>query len=259
MKKIDAAIGCLREELHWFGDNYIALEALRKLLRRDDTSSMNFNQVDPEVGNLLKRVSNYTMLPKDRLFSLYNLAKKVCLDDYPGNFVECGVWAGGSSVVLATAIKRFSKRKRVLYAFDSFEGMPRPTDQDKSLGIHAEEMGWGTGTCSASESCLAEISAECNVMDIIVPVKGYFKETLPVWKEVIGPVAFLHMDADWYGSTKAILENLYDQVISGGYIQIDDYGHWEGCRQAIIEFETLRGVSFDLNQIDYTSHWLQKK
>jgi len=67
------------------------------------------------------------------------------------------------------------------------------------------------------------------------------------------------MDADWYGSTKAILENLYDQVISGGYIQIDDYGHWEGCRQAIIEFETLRGVSFDLNQIDYTSHWLQKK
>ncbi|NJL67424.1 MAG: glycosyltransferase [Microcoleus sp. SM1_3_4] len=52
---------------------------------------------------------------------------------------------------------------------------------------------------------------------------------------------------------------LYDIVVSNGIIQVDDYGHWEGCRKAVHDFEKLRGESFELHQIDYTGVWFKKK
>jgi hypothetical protein len=66
------------------------------------------------------------------------------------------------------------------------------------------------------------------------------------------------MDGDWYQSTLDILENLYDSVVAGGRIQIDDYGHWEGCRRAVHDFEAARGLSLKLNRIDYGGVWFVK-
>jgi predicted O-methyltransferase YrrM len=68
----------------------------------------------------------------------------------------------------------------------------------------------------------------------------------------------LHMDGDWYESTKAILNNLYDHVVNDGFVQVDDYGYWEGCRKAIHEFESLRKIKFDINNIDGTGVWFQR-
>ncbi len=56
------------------------------------------------------------------LFALFTLAKKVCTDDISGNFVECGVAAGGSTALLAYVIKRYSKRQRTLFACDERYG-----------------------------------------------------------------------------------------------------------------------------------------
>jgi hypothetical protein len=86
-------------------------------------------------------------------------------------------------------------------------------------------------------------------------VKGYFQDTLPRKKDEVAPIALLHMDADWYESTKTILDNLYDFVVPDGFIQVDDYGHWEGCRQALHEFESIRKTNFKLNAIDYSGVW----
>jgi hypothetical protein len=66
------------------------------------------------------------------------------------------------------------------------------------------------------------------------------------------------MDGDWYSSTREVLENLFDQVITGGRIQIDDYGHWEGCRRAVTEFEKTCGLKFEITQIDETGVWLTR-
>ena len=67
------------------------------------------------------------------------------------------------------------------------------------------------------------------------------------------------MDGDWFSSTMCVLENLYDAVVPGGRIQIDDYGFWEGCRKAVDEFTLRRGLTFDLTKIDATGVWLVKK
>lgn len=230
------------------------------------THLMNYRVSDRAIDNseqefqeILSIVRPYTLLSYERLFSLYSLAKKVCLEDITGNFVECGVYKGGGSALLATVIKRYTLRPRFVYAFDTFEGMPDPSDADLHQGIPANQTGFGAGTLGAPiRENLDKICQLLDVQSIIKPVPGLFCETLPLYREQIGDIAFLHADGDWYDSTLDIFNNLYDNVVSLGMIQIDDYGHWEGCKKAIHEFEKLKQESFRLHQIDYTGVWFRK-
>ena len=66
----------------------------------------------------------------------------------------------------------------------------------------------------------------------------------------IGPIAILRLDGDWYASTKICLEHLYDQVVSGGFVIVDDYGTYEGCRKAVDEFLAARGLHVFLSHVD---------
>ena len=67
-------------------------------------------------------------------------------------------------------------------------------------------------------------------------MKGWFAETLPRWSGWIGEIAMLHLDADWYQSTIECLEYLYPQLVAGGLLILDDYGHWDGCKVACQEY-----------------------
>ncbi len=79
-------------------------------------------------------------------------------------------------------------------------------------------------------------------------IKGWLQDTLPM--TIIGDIAVLRLDGDWYESTKCCLENLYDNVVSGGSIIIDDY-QLKGCKLAVHEFVLDRKVdvnmTFDAN------------
>ncbi len=223
-------------------------------------SSKSSRQTSPaDFEKILSIVRPYTLLSESRLFSLYYLAKQICVENLPGNFVECGTCKGGSAALLAFAIKHYSQIPRVLYAFDTFEGMPAPTEIDQHQGIPANLTGFGEGTLKApiSEN-LDKICELLQVRDIVVPVKGLFAQTLPKYKSAIGSIAFLHADGDWYESTMDIFNTLYDSVIPKGFIQVDDYGHWEGCKQALHDFEMMKGESFSLHIIDETGVWFQK-
>ncbi len=224
-------------------------------------SSKSSVQTSPaNFKNILSIVRPYTLLSESRLFSLYCLTKQICVEDLPGNFVECGTCKGGSAALMAFVIKHYSRRPRVLYAFDTFEGMPAPTAIDKHQGIPANLTDFGEGTLKAAISeNLNKICELLQVKDIVVPVKGLFAETLPPYKSAIGSIAFLHADGDWYESTMDIFNTLYDSVIANGLIQVDDYGHWEGCKQAVHDFERMKGESFSLHTIDETGVWFQKK
>ncbi|MEG3850568.1 TylF/MycF/NovP-related O-methyltransferase [Microcoleus sp. herbarium19] len=209
--------------------------------------------------NILSIVRPYTLLSESRLFSLYCLAKQICVKDLPGNFVECGTCKGGSAALIAFVIKHYSRRPRVLYAFDTFEGMPAPTEIDRHQGIPANLTGFGEGTLKAAISeNLDKICELLQVRELVVPVKGLFAQTLPKYKSAIGSIAFLHADGDWYESTMDIFNTLYESVIPKGFIQVDDYGHWEGCKQALHDFEKMKGELFSLQIIDETGVWFQK-
>ncbi|MFB2897718.1 TylF/MycF/NovP-related O-methyltransferase [Aerosakkonemataceae cyanobacterium BLCC-F50] len=212
-----------------------------------------------EFLEIVTAIRPYTLLGEARLFSLYSLAKKVCIEDIPGNFVECGSCKGGAAALLAFVIKRYSLRPRLLYACDTFEGMPDPTEVDIYNGIPANLTGFGVGTLKAPiAENIKSICKLLNVEDIVVPVKGLFAETLPQYKSEIGNIALLHADGDWYESTMDIFNTLYDSVVPNGLIQVDDYGHWDGCKKALHDFERLRGEQFNLHRIDYTAVWFKK-
>jgi len=217
-----AAVEALKEELRFFPDDTAAKNRLMTLQREHLLPNVD---ADPEFHKLYEVIRPYTMVWPARLQNLYKLAREVCEQDVPGQFVECGVAGGGTSALLAAVISAHSKRPRVLYAFDSFQGMPAPGAEDIHEGQEAENTGWGTGTCSAPETSLLTVCSKLGVEKLVKPVKGWFSETLPVWKKQIGGIAFLHIDGDWYSSTLDVLNNLYNQLERGASIQIDDYGY----------------------------------
>ena len=212
-----------------------------------------------EFQTILHVIRPYTLLSTERLFSLYSLTKKVCINEIPGNFVECGTYKGGSAGLMAAVIQKYSRQPRFLYAFDTYEGMPEPTSADISKGISAESAGYGAGALKAPiEENLRQVIEKLGVNDIVIPVKGLFADTLPLSRQEIQDIALLHADGDWYESTMDIFTLLYAQVHGNGFIQIDDYGYWDGCRKAIHDFERSQKIKFHLYPIDDTGVWLNK-
>jgi cephalosporin hydroxylase/SAM-dependent methyltransferase len=246
-----------KEELRYFPDHPQAAALFENLMRRHFPTP-------PAVGDdffktVHRAVRRFTMLSDARLLSLYQRTRLVCELDIPGDLVECGVAAGGGSALIAATMARHTKRPRKLYSCDTFEGMPEPTGHDVAHGVDAEASGWGTGTCSAPEGSLREVCEKLGVASHVVAVKGLFKDTLPgLAAQLQDGIAMLHMDGDWYESTRDILVHLYDRVQPRGFIQIDDYGHWEGCRRAVHEFEEQRGFEFAIQVIDNTGVWTQR-
>ena len=87
-------------------------------------------------------------------------------------------------------------------------------------------------------------------------VPGLFQDTFPSVR--IPQIALLNIDADWYESVKLCLESFYNAVVPHGFISIDDYGAWPGCRRAVDEFFQSRELSVSLQPVDDAAHWLQK-
>ena len=249
------AIEMLKEELRLSPKNEKAGILLDKVKQNRKFLAINLSS---DLSEIYEKIAPFTMLSIERLQALLDGAKNICLKNTHGNFVECGVAAGGSSALLAWAIKKYSLQPRLVYCFDTFEGMPEPLKEDAHAGIPANKTGWGKGTCSAPIESLETVAALLGVSDLIRPVKGLFQEMLPLNKVKIGAISLIHLDGDWYDSTKAILDNLYDQTADSAYFQVDDYGYWQGCRKAIQDFMNKRNLRFDMNRIDGTGVWFIK-
>jgi hypothetical protein len=215
---------------------------------------------DPGQRRVLKLVAPYTMVAPPRLMNAWDLVKRVEAAGLPGAIVECGVFKGGTSGVMAAA----SSSAREIWLFDSFEGLPQPTEAD-GLKAHEYANGRSTGALSAIDQCVGPLASVQELFFDVLRVdprrvqirKGWFQETLPEARHEVGPIAVLRLDGDWYESTRVCLENLYDLVPSGGFVIIDDYGYWEGCRRAVDEFLAARQLKVELVAVDDTGVWWQ--
>jgi hypothetical protein len=198
---------------------------------------------------LILSVKDYTAVFVPRLAALHGLCKQIDESSVPGDVVECGVYNGGSAALIASLTCRQSRR--AIWLFDSFEGLPQPTDKD---GAKARSCVWW---CHGDLSKVKEIFRKLRIPASQVHiVKGWFHDTLP--SVDIQDIALLHVDADWYESVRLCLDTFYDRVRPGGFIVIDDYGHWEGCRRATDEFLARREIDVELTRVDYTGRYFQK-
>ena len=199
---------------------------------------------------LVYKVRGYTAVFVPRLVALYKLSEEINQRSMPGDIVECGVYNGGSAAIMASLCEK-SPVSRNVWLFDSFEGLPKPTDEDGAEAPAYE--GWCHGDLSKVREVLRKLHIPESRVHI---VKGWFQDTFP--KVEIPKIAILHIDADWYESVKLCLEKFYDSVPPGGYIVLDDYGDWEGCRIATDEFLSKRAPDVKLIQVDYTGFYFQK-
>lgn len=189
-------------------------------------------------------VKPYSMVGIAGLLATYDITMSIERDRIEGSFVECGVAKGGCSALMAIVASRH-KSGRKTWLFDSFEGLPEPTKEDPD----PEECVLKEGSCLAAydEVEMLLFSRLGLDKDNVLMVKGWFQDTLAESRGKVGSISLLRLDADWYESTKCCLENLYDDVVGGGYIVIDDYGCLVGCKKAVDDF--LRDNNVDVTLI----------
>lgn len=215
--------------------------------------------MDGDVVETIKRVRDYTMTTPERLNGLCEAVRYVVSAGIEGDMVECGVWKGGSMMAVAESLTRFDDTDRHLHLYDTYTGMSQPTDKDVSLvGQNAVEhyetemsddpnASWCGSSLDQVRAAMAQTDYPS---DLIHFVKGKVEETIP--QHIPEKIALLRLDTDWYESTKHELNHLFPRLVDGGVLIIDDYGHWEGARQAVDEYIAENNVAIMLNRLDYT-------
>jgi hypothetical protein len=170
------------------------------------------------------------MVSVPRLENLYKRVTEANRLNFPGDIVECGCWHGGSGAIMGAACLN-AGLKRDIWLFDSFRGLPPPGDNDGQYEHDFFYDGWCKGDTEKVREIFQRVGVPSENLKI---VPGWFQVTLP--KVPIEHIAVLHVDADWYESVKLVLETLYHRVVPGGFVIIDDYYVWPGCKQAVDEF-----------------------
>ncbi len=199
---------------------------------------------DPEFRVLAERVRAFSMTSYERMHALYQAVDFIERAAIPGAIVECGVWRGGSMMLVAHRLLALGRTDRDLYLFDTYEGLPRP-DETKDVDVWGNRAidGWLPRQTSEESSHWAEASLEdvrANILSTGYPeerlhfVKGMVERTIP--DGAPPDIALLRLDTDWYASTKHEMEHLFPRLARNGILIIDDYGHFEGARQAVDEY-----------------------
>jgi hypothetical protein len=232
----------------------------RRRLREQTADRQAMNSIDDEAGRIVEAVSDRTMTGTVKLFGLIEALRYIHRAGVPGEIVESGVWRGGSMQAAALTLQSCGDTERELHLFDTFEGMPPPSESDVRLkdGRTAKDLLdesdrdkriWAIATLDDVKQGMAETGYPA---EKIFYHQGRVEETIP--GEAPERIALLRLDTDWYESTRHELNHLYDRLSPGGVLIIDDYLYWEGARRATDEWleetgRTLFLVPLELGRI----------
>ncbi|MBE9178701.1 class I SAM-dependent methyltransferase [Oculatella sp. LEGE 06141] len=200
------------------------------------------------IASLIEQVRSHTLLSEGRLKNLIRICQYLNNQRIEGDIVECGAFKGGSAAVLS----QFMGDRR-LWLYEGFQGMPQTTERD---GEDAKQY---IGECAASPNDVHEVMQRVGTSSERYIIKaGWFSDTF----QEDGPtkVALLHCDADWYSSVTEVLEKFYPLVPNGGCTVLDDFGYWEGCREAFYDFCVRHSEKPLLERIETDqAYWVKGK
>jgi O-methyltransferase len=246
--------------------------ALGRLRRRTEPPTPGFSSPDEELATLtradrriVEQARPYTMTSVARLTALIDAVRYCVRREIPGAFVECGVWRGGSILAMILSLEDMDRRDREIYLYDTFEGMTQPTERDVSPHDGPALEAWRKAQTRASrpwpEFFDRDVFSEDDVRAMLLEtgypperlhfVRGPVEETLPA--RAPGEISLLRLDTDWYESTRCEMEHLYPRLSPGGVLIVDDYGHWQGARDAVDEYLAAHDEALLLSRVDYTA------
>ncbi|PEF21911.1 TylF/MycF family methyltransferase [Bacillus pseudomycoides] len=224
-----------------------------------DLHNFQFNHttVDPEkhrMGEIWPKIA-HSMIGRVRMDNLQMCMETVLKDNVEGDFIETGVWRGGSCIFMRGFLKVHGIANRKVWLADSFQGLPTVNEEkypnDRLLNwIH---------TIDYLRVSLEEVQNNFRKYDLLDEnvrfLKGWFKDTLPT--APIEKLSILRLDGDLYESTMDSLTNLYNKVSNGGFIIVDDYFS-PPCEAAVTDFRREHGIQASLIQIDNQSVYWRK-
>lgn len=196
-----------------------------------------------------------TMIGLRRLDNLEDCITDVLRRDVPGDLIETGVWRGGATIFMRAVLKAYGDADRVVWAADSFEGLPPP--DPATYPADEGDKHWQKSQLAVSLDDVRDNFARYGLLDDRVRfLVGWFRDTLP--DAPIERLSILRLDGDMYESTIVALRALYPKLSAGGYVIVDDYGAVKGCRAAVEDFRSECGITDALHEIDWSGVFWQR-
>lgn len=173
----------------------------------------------------LKMVASSTLVDEIRLYELWSLAGQ--LARVPGDFLEVGVWRGGSAALIATRLLQVGATDRQTILCDTFTGVALAGANDSSYvgGEHAD----------TSIATVEELFKRCELPAPTIQVGVFPRDSLPRIKSRC--FSLVHIDVDVYESALNATEAIWARMSAGGVVVFDDYGFvkTQGVRRAVDE------------------------
>ncbi len=160
--------------------------------------------------DILKKISDHTLVSEDRCFTIHMFSKHC--RHLEGDFAECGIYKGGTAYLISLILKDNSNHQKTLHLFDTFSGMPKSANEDKS---HHKEGDYQDISVEAVKDFLSDYS-------FVEFHPGLIPDTFEAVTNK--KFAFVHIDVDIYQSIKDCCEFFYERMTKGGIMIFDDYG-----------------------------------
>lgn len=152
-----------------------------------------------------------TLLGPEAVLDMLRLARSAP----PGDFVEVGVYKGGSAWHLQ---RLAAERGNALHLFDTFTGIPERTDGDEHrIGDFSD----------------TSLEAVQTAVPSAVFHPGVFPATMvgSPWRP--GDVAFVHVDCDQRDTIAAVIATFEPLLCGGGIMLFDDYGALDAATKVV--------------------------
>lgn len=161
-----------------------------------------------------------------------------------GDFVECGVFKGDMASVILNVLGPEKISRYFLY--DSFEGFSTKYSSDEDYPLNAGFLAFANKHYREA-GIYERVAARFKPYKNVTVIKGFLPETL----DSVCPekIAFLHVDLNSPAAEVAVLERLFDRVVSGGAIVFDDYGWKLFEKQKIAEDEFMRKRGYQILEL----------
>ena len=217
-----------------------------------------------EMSEIQKKIIRdseiYSMTGRIRMSLLIKIIEYLKKQNIDGDIIECGVWKGGNLICAQAYLNHLNLKKNII-GYDTFEGMTEASEYDvQEIQIESKDQNnldsilrkrVALETMSVTDkhtnegkniwaySSIEEVKHNIKVKvpnNNIKLIKGPVEETLLVQDNLPEKISLLRLDTDFYNSTKIELEILFPRLIKGGFLIIDDYGHWKGSRKAVDDY-----------------------
>ena len=249
-------------------DNSILLNMIKNIFNKINNklgytsaplASDSYADMEQKFLSFYELCRPYTMTSIERMYSLYKAMEYVVKNLIPGDIVECGVWRGGSSMMTAFTLSHFKEERKKIFLYDTYEGMSEPSGKD--VEARGFQKAWDLWKQHQTEThntwCYASLDeVRTNLYQTGYPrenlvfVKGRVQDTIP--ETIPETISLLRLDTDWYDSTYHELCHLFPRLAKFGVLIIDDYGHWQGAREAVDQYFQEQNEPLLLNRIDNT-------